>query len=139
MPLAADASPPEGAEAEVAPAEVAEANGGENATVSAEKGPQLRRIPVPGTDKAILVPKRRANKVVRTTPTIWMEVHRPSPPKDTGQERDSAREEEISRGTNQKKPDRRRDGRSHLPDLARILYRPWLFHGTPVWEKLQGR
>ncbi len=26
-----------------------------------------------------------------------------------------------------------------LPDLSRILYQPWLFHGTALWGKLQGR
>ncbi len=26
-----------------------------------------------------------------------------------------------------------------LPDLSRVLYQPWLFHGTPLWAKLQGR
>lgn len=26
-----------------------------------------------------------------------------------------------------------------LPALKRILYKPWLFHGIPLWGKLQGR
>ena len=38
-----------------------------------------------------------------------------------------------------KKKDRRRDDRPRLPNLSRILYQPWLFHGTPMWGKLQGR
>ncbi len=77
-PLEADEPPPEGAEAEAAPAECTEASGGENAPVSAEKNPPIRRIAVPGTDRAILVPKRRANKIVRTTPAMRMGVQQPS-------------------------------------------------------------
>ncbi len=68
-----------------------------------------------------------------------MRVHQPSQPKSSGQEADSAEEAEASGGATRKKRDRRRDDRPHLPDLARILYQPWLFHGTPMWAKLQGR
>lgn len=128
-PLEADASPPEGSTTGAA----------EKDAGPAENGEQLRRLAVPGTDKAIFVPKRRTNKVVRTTPAMRMGVHRPSQPKGSGQEADSAEEAEASGGVTQKKRDRRRDDRPHLPDLARILYQPWLFHGTPVWAKLQGR
>ncbi len=56
-PLEADASPPEGPMTGAA----------EDAAGPAENGEQLRRLAVPGTDKAMFVPKRRANKVVRTT------------------------------------------------------------------------
>lgn len=125
-PLVADASPSEGPTAG-------------DAAGPAGKGEQLRRLEVPGTDKAILVPKRRASKVIRTTPVMRMGVHQPSRPKDTGREQDGVNEEENSGGATQKKRDRRRDDRPHLPDLARILYQPWLFHSTPMWAKLQGR
>lgn len=25
------------------------------------------------------------------------------------------------------------------PDPRRVLYRPWLFHGTPLWRKFETR
>ncbi len=68
-----------------------------------------------------------------------MGVLQPSQPKGSAQKADSAEEAEASGGATQKKRDRRRDDRPHLPDLARVLYQPWLFHGTPMWAKLQGR
>ncbi|MFD2740501.1 hypothetical protein ACFSUD_13015 [Sulfitobacter aestuarii] len=128
-PLEADASTAEGPTTDAT----------EDAAHPAKNGEQLRRLAVPGTDKVILVPKRRADKVIRTTPAMRMGVHKPSQPKDSGREEDSATEEETSGGATKKKRDRRRDDRPHLPDLARILYQPWLFHGTPMWAKLQGR
>ncbi|MCQ0092071.1 hypothetical protein [Roseovarius sp. M141] len=109
-PLEAEASTPEGPTTAAA----------EDAADLAENGEQLRRLVVPGTDKTILVPKRRANKVVRTTPAMRMGVHQPSQPKRSGQEANSAKEAEASAGANQKKRDRRWDDRPHLPDLARI-------------------
>ena len=111
----------------------------EDAAHPAENSEQLRRLPVPGTDKVIFVPKRRAGKVTRTTPAMRMGVHQPSQPKDLGREKDSATEEETLGGATEKKRDRRRDDRPHLPDHARTLYQTWLFHGTPMWAKLQGR
>lgn len=87
-PLEADASPPEGPTTGT----------GEGAAGPAENGEQLRRLAVPGTDKAIFVPKRRANKVVRTTPAMRMGVHQPSQSKGSGQEADSAEEAEDSAG-----------------------------------------
>lgn len=26
-----------------------------------------------------------------------------------------------------------------MPDPHRVLYKPWLYHGTPLWEKFEGR
>jgi hypothetical protein len=129
QPLEEEASSPDGA---------ASGAGEENAD-AAENGEQLRRLAVPGTDKAIFVPKRRTNRVIRTTPAMRMGVHQLSKPKDSEQEAGSTKEAEAPGGARQKKQDRRRDDRPHLPDLARILYQPWLFHGTPMWAKLQGR
>lgn len=97
----------------------------------------VRRIPVPGTREAVPVPKRRENRVVRTTPAMRMGVHSSRPPKKTAaqpeQDQGAASTEEAQ------KKDRRNDDRPYLPDLSRILYQPWLFHGTPMWAKLQGR
>lgn len=112
---------------------------GEQAAASAENDENLRRLAVPGTEKVIFVPKRRASKVVRTTPAMRMGVHQPPPTKRSGQEMNTAKKAEASSGNSRNKRDRRRDDRPHLPDLARILYQPWLFHGTPMWAKLQGR
>jgi hypothetical protein len=126
-------------EAYASTAEGPTADASEDAADPAKNGEQLRRLTVPGTDKAILVPRRRAGKVIRTTPAMRMGLHQPSQPKDTSREGVRATEEETSGGATKKKQDRRRDDRPHLPDLARILYQPWLFHGTPMWAKLQGR
>ncbi|OWY14569.1 hypothetical protein B6V72_04770 [Thioclava sp. F34-6] len=126
-------------EEDASPSERPTAGDAEDAAGPAENGDQLRRLAVPGSDKTIFVPKRRANKVVRTTPAMRMGVHQPSQPKDSGQEAENVVEAEASSGATRKKRDRRRDDRPHLPDLARILSQPWLFHGTPMWAKLQGR
>ena len=24
-----------------------------------------------------------------------------------------------------------------MPSLHRVLYRPWIFYGTPIWEKFE--
>lgn len=66
----------------------------------------MRRLAVPGADKAILVPKRQSNKVVRTTLAMRMGVHQPSQPKGSGQEAESAEEAEASGGLPKKKRDR---------------------------------
>ena len=31
-----------------------------------------------------------------------------------------------------------RDGKLIMPSLHRVLYRPWLFAGTPVWDKFEN-
>ncbi|MCF6432112.1 hypothetical protein [Leisingera sp. MMG026] len=126
-------------EGEAKPGEGPEACAVEGAPDTAENGEPFRRIAVPGTDKAILVPKRRASKAVRTTPAMRTGVHQPSQPKGSQQEADSVEKAEASGGAFKKKRDRRRDDRSHLPNLSRILYQPWRFHGTPMSAKLQGR
>ncbi len=100
---------------------------------------RLRRIPVPGTATAILVPKRRANRVVRTTPAMRMGVHQPPQPKRSAERPDQLGEAQDAGEPKPRTRDQRRDDRPNLPDLSRILYQPWLFHGTPMWAKLQGR
>ncbi|EKE45715.1 hypothetical protein OCGS_0134 [Oceaniovalibus guishaninsula JLT2003] len=85
-PLEADASTAEGPATGAA----------EDGAGPAENGEQLRRLTVPGTDKVIFVPKRRANKVARTTPAMRMGVQQPSQPKDSGQEAETAEKVEGS-------------------------------------------
>ncbi len=91
-----------------------------------EPGP-TRSLAVPGTDQRISVPQRRSVPKDRSTPAMRLGVVSPSRPRPRPE------------GEERNKPDRRQDDRPFLPDLSRILYQPWLFHGTPMWAKLQGR
>lgn len=108
---------------------------------------RVRKLPVPGTDKSILVPLRRQTRARRTTPAMRMGVHIPRPPKKPSHSdeisaetsAETVAESQCGKPKAGKKKDRRRDDRPNLPDLSRILYQPWLFHGTPMWAKLQGR
>ena len=68
-------------------------------------------IAVPGTKERVTVPKRRRLAPIERTPAMRAGIH-----------------QEPADGENPK-----------LPDLSRVLYQPWLFHGTPLWSKLQGR
>ncbi len=86
-----------------------------------------RSLAVPGKDQRIAVPVRRSVETQRSTPAMRMGIVSPSRPRP------------VADGETRKTRDRRRDDRPHLPDLSRILYQPWLFHGTPMWAKLQGR
>jgi hypothetical protein len=127
-------------DAEAAPQEETETIAKDSDPESSENVEKFRRIAVPGTDKAILVPKRRTTKVVRTTPAMRMGVHQPWKPKDSEPEMDIAEEDAVEENeAPPKKRDRGRDDRPHLPDLSKILYQPWLFYRTPRWRKLQGR
>jgi len=117
----------------------------------------VRRLRVPGTDETIEVPLRRKTRVRRTTPAMRMGVHSAQysiPPSLRSDEEvedsaegtrgpDEVQQETLQDGESpepvKRKKDRRRDDRPRLPNLSRILYQPWLFHGTPMWSKLQGR
>jgi hypothetical protein len=88
---------------------------------------QTRSLAVPGTDQRITVPQRRTAPKERSTPAMRLGIVSPSRPRP------------LPEGEERRKPDRRQDDRPFLPDLSRILYQPWLFHGTPMWAKLQGR
>lgn len=68
-------------------------------------------IAVPGTEERITVPKRRRLAPLERTPAMRAGIH------------------QAPIGDEEPK----------LPDLSRVLYQPWLFHGTPLWSKLQGR
>lgn len=121
--------------------------------VAEEIEPRTRQLAVPGTNKTILVPLRRSTETQRTTPAMRMGVHIPSgqdkpdaeaygldePGPNVEKVADSVRECISESDSKPKKVDRRNDDRPYLPDLSRILYQPWLFHGTPMWAKLQGR
>jgi|GEM_PF-1278775 len=115
----------------------------ENAT------PRMRQLSVPGTSKKIFVPLRRGTHAKRTTPAMRMGVLAPSAPRKRSDKEtsvDAATKppqnkpgSEMTASSARAKSDRRQDDRPYLPDLSRILYQPWLFHGTPMWAKLQGR
>lgn len=121
--------------------------------VAEETEPRTRRLAVPGTGKTILVPLRRPTQTQRTTPAMRLGVHIPSGQKKPNAETYGADEPEphVENAADNvpecvpesepkpKKADRRNDDRPYLPDLSRILYQPWPFHGTPMWAKLQGR
>ncbi len=68
-------------------------------------------IRVPGSDQIITVPKRREQAPILRTPAMRLGLSRV---------RDKASSQQA-------------------PDPRRILYRPWLFHGTPLWKKFEGR
>jgi hypothetical protein len=68
-------------------------------------------VAMPGSDERITVPKRRRLAPVKRTPAMRAGIHAGS----------------IG------------DEDPKLPDLTKLLYQPWLFHGTPLWAKLQGR
>lgn len=68
-------------------------------------------VRVPGTDQTIKVPKRREKAPILRTPAMRLGL-------------DRVRDEKKSQ---------------KAPDPRRILYRPWLFHGTPLWKKFETR
>ena len=71
----------------------------------------MSSIRIPGTNETIEVPK-----LASTSPTIRKPAMRlgADPAKPNGQARKA-------------------------PDPGRVLYRPWLFHGTPLWRKFEDR
>ena len=68
-------------------------------------------LAVPGTAERISVPQRRRYSPTRRTPAMRAGIH-------------------LVPGT---------VAEPKVPDLTRVLYKPWLFHGTPLWAALQGR
>jgi hypothetical protein len=71
----------------------------------------ITSLEVPGSSDRIVLPKRRRLAPVKRTPAMRAGLHQVKP------------------GEDRPKP----------PDLSRVLYKPWFFHGTPLWAKLQGR
>ena len=68
-------------------------------------------LAVPGTDRRIEVPKRRRRAPLRRSHAMRAGIHQTKPGDDNPK----------------------------LPNLAKVLYQPWLFHGTPMWGRLQNR
>ncbi len=103
----------------------------------------MRSLPIPGTDRSVVVPVRRSVEVTRTTPAMRPGIHRSAEAsritEDIAHAEEAIAAQDGSGEFASKVNDRRRDERSYLPNLACILYQPWLFHGTPMWPKLQGR
>lgn len=70
-----------------------------------------KRVKVPGSDTVVEVPQERRLTPILRTPAMRAGIHEVDP----------------------------EDKTPAPPDLSRVLYQPWLFHGTPLWSKLQGR
>lgn len=67
---------------------------------------------VPGTDIVVDLEKRRSSAPVKRTPAMRLGVQQEKHNPKTGQ--------------------------LIMPSLHRILYRPWTFYGTPLWEKFEN-
>ncbi|MEZ5721684.1 MAG: hypothetical protein R3D59_08450 [Paracoccaceae bacterium] len=78
-------------------------------TEKVEKG--LSSVTVPGSKETVKVPKRRKKTPVMRTPAMRLGADPIEDPKKT----------------------------QRPPDPRRVLYRPWLFHGTPLWRKFEDR
>lgn len=65
---------------------------------------------VPGKQTRLVVPKRRRLAPLERTPAMRAGIQEIQPGEDAAP-----------------------------PDPARVLYKPWLLHGTPLWSKLGGR
>ncbi|MFC3630669.1 hypothetical protein ACFOM8_14565 [Paracoccus angustae] len=77
-------------------------------TADAQDG--VTSLAVPGFDQRIEVPKRRRQTPVKRSPAMRAGIHPVKPGDETPK----------------------------LPTLAKVLYQPWLFHGTPLWGRFQG-
>ena len=76
-----------------------------------EAKPGLTSVRVPGSDTVIQIEKRRSKRPVLRTPAMRHGIQ---------------------------KERRDKSGRLVMPSLHRVLYRPWLYAGTPLWERLDG-
>lgn len=75
----------------------------------AEKG--LSSVSVPDAREMVQVSKRRKTTPVMRTPAMRLGADPIEDPKKT----------------------------QRPPDPRRVLYRPWLAHGTPLWRKFEDR
>jgi hypothetical protein len=71
----------------------------------------MSAIRIPGTKETFGVPKRATTAPVMLTPATRLGA---GPEKSNGRPRKA-------------------------PDPRRVLYRPWLYHGTPLWRKFEDR
>ena len=76
----------------------------------APQGEILKRVP--GTEKVVALAKRQKSRPVFRTPAMRL-------------------------GVQEVKHDK--SSRLIVPSLHRVLYRPWLYWGTPVWDKFENR
>ncbi len=81
----------------------------EEATEASTAGTSTRRVP--GSSERITVPKQRKRVSIKQTPAMRLG---------------------LQRRTGKPAP-------TEPPDLHRVLYQPWLFHGTPVWTRFEAR
>ena len=77
-------------------------------TEEVEPGFATRRVP--GSDRTVLVRKRRTRAPKKRTPAMRL-------------------------GLQEERWDK--EGELVMPSLHRVLYRPWLYAGTPVWDKFE--
>ena len=77
-------------------------------TEEVEPGFATRRVP--GSDRTVQVRKRRTKAPRKRTPAMRLGLQ---------------------------KEKRNEAGELAMPDIHRILYRPWLYAGTPVWDKFE--
>lgn len=80
----------------------------------AEEGqePEMTTRRIPGTDRVVQMIKKQVRRPVYRTPAMRLGIQR----------------EEYDR-----------HGALIMPSLHRVLYRPWLYWGTPVWAKMENR
>ena len=77
-------------------------------TEEVEPGFATRRVP--GSDRTVQVRKRRTKAPKKRTPAMRL-------------------------GLQEERRDK--EGELVMPSLHRVLYRPWLYAGTPVWDKFE--
>ncbi len=78
-------------------------------TTPAPQGTTKARVP--GTAMTVEIEKRRSSTPVKRTPAMRLGI-----------------QEERAHP---------KSGRLVMPSLHRVLYRPWIFYGTPIWEKFE--
>lgn len=82
---------------------------GKPETEAVKSGMTAMRIP--GSDVVVPIARRRSRRPIRRTPAMRM-------------------------GIQEERHDK--NGNLVMPSLHRVLYRPWLYWGTPVWDKIEN-
>lgn len=91
------------------PRQYVSGSGGSKGTEAVSAG--ISSIRVPGTNEVVKIEKRRKIAPILSTPAIRLGA------------------DKRSKGADMEK----------ALDPRRVLYRPWLFHGTPLWRKFETR
>lgn len=81
-------------------------------SADAPPGPEMTTRRIPGTDRVVRMAKRQVRKPVHRTPAMRLGIQR---------------------------IEQDRHGALVMPSLHRVLYRPWIYWGTPVWDKMENR